>query len=64
MRDAGRLRLATASGLVVGPALFLVGGAAVARELLRVPDDWLRQRSLTAAITIEASRQMTSSTIM
>ena len=49
MRDAGRLRLATASALVVGPALFLVDKA---------------QRSLTAAITIEASRQMTSSTIM
>jgi hypothetical protein len=35
MRDADRLRLATASGLVVGPALFLVDNLIHPEELGR-----------------------------
>jgi hypothetical protein len=36
--------IASNAYFIVSSALFLVGGAAVARELLRVPDDWLRLR--------------------
>ena len=36
--------IASNAYFIVSSALFLAGGAAVARELLRVPDDWLRLR--------------------